>query len=91
MSDTVAITDWTPTCHSCGGHESPFILSLAEGRRWRHSCGAIVCPVCGGAVTADGWVCVDCERFVAAEIRSQPSGRSFVRTGTIIPDRVRAR
>ena len=54
-----------PTCHHCHSSALPFALS-PSGAQWQHSCGAIVCPACGGVPMAGDHLCGLCRQVAGA-------------------------
>ncbi len=54
-----------PACHACGSSALPFDVRL-DGSCWRHACGAIVCPACGGASTGGNALCDECRVLIRA-------------------------
>lgn len=69
-----------PRCYSCLSTALPFAVRL-DGGRWRHSCGALVCPACGG-VPADGdALCGGCRALVGAIVIEQAD---VVRAGALV-------
>lgn len=55
------------TCHKCGRTdltEAPLQIKSAPGRHWKHeTCGAIVCPSCGGD-PGEGALCERCQMMI---------------------------
>jgi len=85
-----------PTCHACQSSTLPFDVRL-DGARWQHTCGAVVCPACGGAPADPDFLCGLCRSVAHAPTpgTAQINAADVVRLGdvgmTITADRIACR